>query len=49
MHFFFALEKTFRNSDALFGQAGMPPPLWHPYHGILTYYLYGKSRNFPLI
>jgi len=24
----------------------MPPPLWHPHHGILTYYLYEKSHNF---
>jgi hypothetical protein len=22
------------------------PPLWHPYQGILTYYLYEKSHNF---
>ena len=24
----------------------MPPPLWHPHHGILTYYRYEKSHNF---
>ena len=23
----------------------MPPPLWHPHHGIVTYYLYEKSYN----
>ncbi len=24
----------------------MPPPLWHPPHGIFTYYLYEKTHNF---
>ena len=38
--------KTFRNSDALFGHAGIPPPLWQPHRGILTHYLYEKSHNF---
>jgi hypothetical protein len=27
----------------------MPPPLWHPYNGIVTYYLYETSYHFQLI
>ena len=42
---FFVIFAKKRSGPERFRE-GMPPPLWHPHHGILTYYLYEKSHNF---